>query len=202
MWNRAWLSKGWNIVLVATRIATYSLTVIGGIVGLKEYTDTHENERREAAQQAYDRVDANFNEFIKLCVTHPDLDCYPGSELLAPAPRLEIDPLKLIQHRALYMVLIDTFKVAYINYNTEHYAAANPAGYCAQWPGWISELKLYTRRAEFRSTWNDVGDKFDSHFARCLNAILAEQDTGATPRTDSAPPAACMSPKIRCEHRG
>lgn len=102
----------------ASRGSVFPIGLITGLLALAEYRHTHERERREEAARAYDRADANYTEFLELCLGHPDLDCYSGYDIaVQPAADGRATEVQAAQHRVMFSMLIDVFESAYVNYN-------------------------------------------------------------------------------------
>lgn len=182
----------WEKLAARIEVVLFPLGLITGFLALAEYRHTHERERREEAARAYDRADANYTEFLKLCLEHSDLDCYSGHDISAPpAADARAADLRATQQRVVFSMLIDVFESAYVNYNNEHYAKAARETYCAQWPTWMAAIRKYFRKQAFRDTWQEVGNEFDIRFQHCMNATQAEKP----PSAPDAPPFAdgCMT---------
>lgn len=181
----------WEKLAARFEIVLFPIGLITGILAFAEYRHAHERERREEAARAYDRADANYTEFLKLCLEHPGLDCYSGYNISArPAGDNQAVELQDVQQRVMFSMLIDTFESAYVNYNNEHYADSAHDAYCAQWPTWMAAIRKYFRKQSFRNAWEEVGNEFDTRFQRCMNATKMEKPL---PAADAQPFAdGCM----------
>jgi hypothetical protein len=177
---------------LAFEIAFGVIALVTGVLAWIEYRSSHARELREDATRAYDRADSNYNEFLKLCLDHPELDCY-SKESPTKTP---LDAKESIQQRVLFTMLVDVFEVAYVNYNNEHYVDVAKEAYCTQWPAWIEAMKKYARKSAFQATWHDVGDEFDTQFQRCIEALLRDGSPGspgdAAETATKGGPSECM----------
>lgn len=185
----------WEKLAARFEVVLFPVGLITGILAFAEFRHAHERERREEAARAYERADANYTEFLKLCMEHPDLDCYSGHDTAAqPATDSHAAELHTTQQRIMFTMLIDVFESAYVNYNNEHYAEVARDAYCAQWPTWMAAIRKYLRKQAFRDTWKEVGNEFDIRFQHCMNATQTEKPPSAA----DAPPFADGCMMIAC----
>ena len=165
----------WEVLAAKIEVGTVPLAIVGGLIALLEYCDTHERDRIELAQRAYEKADSNWTEFLKLCAEHPEANCYSGAIVGsggvtgAGSSVLSVDDAK---KELVLTFLVDTFEVAYVNYNNESYVDAAEDDYCAQWPTWIVAMRKFLARPDFQDTWTRVHDEYDKRYQRCMKALI------------------------------
>jgi hypothetical protein len=197
----------WERLASFIEVVTLPLVLIGGALALFEYIESRHRDRREVAAHAYDQADNVYKDYLKLCLEHPDLECYTGRTVDITS----LDEKQQQQQQVMYIFLIDAFEVAYTNYNNEEYVHSSPRAYCAEWPGWVAVMRKAARRPNFVTTWrggsglnggsevhggsgsggndvNGVNDEFYGRFQGCLNDIVNDQG-GHTPAAIDAPPS-------------
>ena len=188
-----WLKTvDWERLAAIIEIALLPLVVGTAVIGVFEYRDNHKRDRREEAARAYDRADQNYNDFLKVCLEHPDVDCYSGN-LPVPGPGADGADAFKVKQRVVMSMLVDVFEVAFVNYNNNNYVDDSRDAYCTQWPDWIAAVRKYARRDAFRETWSDIADEFDLDFQDCVRDLIAEQQGRQPPSPDdSAVPSTCF----------
>ncbi|HEY4240645.1 MAG TPA: hypothetical protein VGM88_12575 [Kofleriaceae bacterium] len=161
----------WEEIAAKIEVLTLPLVLLGGLGALLEYCDAHKRDRRETAQAAYQKADDSWKEFLKLCMDHPESDCYDGASLESPAT----SPIDEVRRRVMMSYLIDTFEVAYVSYNDPEYANDAHGTYCTEWPTWVAAIRKYARRDTYVRTWLDVGNEYDTEFQSCIDQLITEQ---------------------------
>jgi hypothetical protein len=150
------------VIVVGLPIAIYQMAVAQREAH-KHALETHE--------QVYSVLDAQYTDFLKLCLQYPRLDCF---DLPAdPAPSLSDD--ERIQQQILYATIIPMLEHAYLTYHgrpaLEIQELTN-----AQWPGWELYASSFMKRPAFLKVWKKLGIEFDSHFQKCMNALPAREE--------------------------
>jgi hypothetical protein len=146
------------VVIVGLPIAVYQLAA--------QRWEAH-NHALEAHEQVYSGLDAQYTDFLKLCLQYPKLDCY---DLPADPPLPKLEDGEKAQQRMLYAILIPMLEHAYLAYHGR--PAAEIAELTqAQWPGWKKYATSFMNRPAFRAVWNQLGDEFDSNFKQCMDSL-------------------------------
>jgi|SRR5215831_4648461 len=145
------------VVIIGLPIAIYQLAA--------QRSETH-NHALEAHEQVYSGLDAQYTDFLKLCLQHSELDCY---DLPAdPPPVLKTE--EKAQQRILYAVLIPMLEHAYLAYHGKPAAEIKELT-DAQWPGWKLYSAYFMKRPAFRAVWKELGNEFDSNFRQCMDSL-------------------------------
>ena len=130
---------------------------------LKELGGEVEKERLDLAQTVYLTVDQRVAKFMKLCLEHPELDCYSipqKSPLKTP-----VTPTERSQQRILYSDLTDVFEVAYVQYHREDVTEKAKELFDSEWGGWDAYIQKFMKREAYQETWSEIGDEYDKKFA-------------------------------------
>ena len=145
------------VIIVGLPIAIYQLAA--------QRAEAH-NHALEAHEQVYSGLDAQYTDFLKLCLQYPKLDCYdlPAS----PPPTLEAQ--EAAQQRILYAVLIPMLEHAYLAYHGKPAAEIKQLT-DAQWPGWKLYAVNFMKRPAFQTVWKQLGGEFDSNFKQCMDSL-------------------------------
>ena len=114
----------------------------------------------------YSVLDAQYTDFLKLCLEHPQLDCYDEPD---KHPK-DLDDREKVQQQVLYAMLIPMLEHAYLAYHGES-AKEIPETTKAQWPGWVIYATNFMHRPAFLKVWKDLGPEFDQQFQTCLNSL-------------------------------
>jgi hypothetical protein len=120
----------------------------------------------ETHEQVYSGLDAQYTEFLKLCLNDPKLDCFDVPE--DPPP--DLDDSERSRQRILYAALIPVLEHAYLAY---HGDGAKEIEHVTQtqWPGWQLYARNFMRRPAFREVWNKLHHEFDSDFSTCMDSL-------------------------------
>src|SRR4029077_18621742 len=93
--------------------ASFLALILGvpfGLVDLHNHAmEAEENAKKErvaAAEKAYQMVDQRFHEFVKLCINHPQLDCYSVPRV----GEVKLDENEKTQQKLPFAELTDVFE--------------------------------------------------------------------------------------------
>jgi hypothetical protein len=120
----------------------------------------------ESHEQVYAGLDAQYTDFLKLCLNDPKLDCYDVPE--DPPPKLNHAEQK--RQRILYAVLIPMLEHAYLAYHGPRAEEIKDVTK-DQWPGWRTYARNFMKRDAFRDVWSKLRSEFDSGFSTCLDSL-------------------------------
>jgi hypothetical protein len=150
--------------LVASLAVIFGVPIVlvqihnGNVEAHKHALDNHE--------QVYAGLDAQYTDFLKLCLNDPKLDCYDVAE--DPPPKLNPEEEK--RQRILYATLIPILEHAHLAYHGE--GAKEIADITKnQWPGWRAYARSFMSREAFRHVWSELRSEFDSDFSKCLDSL-------------------------------
>lgn len=137
-----------------------------------EVSENAQKERVEAAEKVYQTVDLRFNDFVKLCIDHPRLDCYS-------VPRKALNPPlnddEQLQQKMLFTELTDVFEVAYVQYHKQESNPEIQQIYREQWDGWDAYIRKFLKRPAYIQTWYEIHDEYDGQFVKYLDSIAPPQ---------------------------
>lgn len=135
-------------------------------------------ERVEAAEKVYQTVDERFNDFVKLCIDHPRLDCYSVPRQPALNPPLSND--EKVQQKLLFAELTDVFEVAYVQYHKQESNPEIKRIYTEQWAGWDAYIRKFMKRPSYSATWYEIRDEYDGEFVKYLDTMAPSQQKVAS----------------------
>jgi hypothetical protein len=145
------------VVIVGLPIAIYQL----GAARREAY-----NHALEAHEQVYTVLDAQYTDFLKLCLQNPDVDCFD----LPAKPEPSLDEGQRARQRILYAIVIPMLEHAYLAYHGQ--SAVEIADLTErQWPGWELYASNFMQRPAFRQIWRQLGVEFDKRFQNCMNTL-------------------------------
>lgn len=145
------------------------LVTIGGVpIAIYMYRAQKLRERREREELVFDELGDKYEEFMQLCLRHPNADVFAGAEESEPSSQLQLN----VEH-ALFAVLISLFERAYLMFKDQHAAHRE-----RQWAGWVLFMESYVIRRSFQRVWNAIGLQFDSEYVAFLNNLI--QSCGKT----------------------
>jgi hypothetical protein len=124
------------------------------------------NHALESHEQVYSGLDAQYTDFLKLCLQNPKLDCFD----LPNNPPPPLGESERSQQRILYAILIPMLEHAFLAYHGKP-AAEIKALTDAQWPGWKRYASNFMIRPAFLSVWTSLKYEFDKHFSACMDSL-------------------------------
>ena len=153
-----------DIVLKLTQL-------IGIPVGIALYVINKRKERLEREYGTYDALDNKYIDYLKLCLSHPDLD-------VADTPKPDMPALTADQrHRELviFSILISIMERAFLMYmDKSDDVRAN------QWVGWDAYIHDWSGRSNFTAVLPVLTPQFDGNFVRYLNSIVSSTRAAAS----------------------
>jgi len=160
------------MLTVANLDIVLKLTQLIGIpVGIALYVINKRKEQLEREYGTYDALDNKYIDYLKLCLSHPDLD-------VADTPRPGMAALtREQQHRELviFSILISIMERAFLMYRDKSdQVRAN------QWSGWDAYIRDWSGRANFTAVLPALTPQFDGSFVEYLNAIVSSAGTRAS----------------------
>jgi hypothetical protein len=167
--NQQFLDATANLVTTLGFIVT-----IGGLFfALRTYMLERKKERLEKTYATFDDLDNKYVEFMYKCTEYPHLDFF---SIPAQQGRI-ISEQDMMVERAMFAVLISIFERAFLLFERHPDRQTKDR----QYAGWVECMKTYCTRESYLREWNAIGDQFDSHFQREMNAIIKAMQDGNPP---------------------
>ena len=141
---------------------SYLVVALGVPTGLYQYVRGQARERDERERQIFHAVSANYVEFQRLCLEHPDLDVFD----LPDDHPVEPSPLQAKQELIAFAILFSIFERAYLLY-TERPTRVTEG----QWREWDVHVREYFRRANFRQAWHLGASSYDPRFIAYMREV-------------------------------
>ncbi len=157
--------KPWSLLRGVLEMASFVAVIFGVGFGFAEYRDNKEAERREVAQRAYDAIDERFNDYQKLCLDNPELDCF--STPLPSPPQLNAD--QKVKQKLLYSILLGICERSFLSYHNRDYTDFHKEAFPNKWPAWDAVINNYASRPAFRALWLETASQYDLRFRQYLN---------------------------------
>lgn len=140
-----------------------------------------ENDRKEhieEAQKIYLTVDQRFEDFVKLCIAYPRLDCYSVARTTKPNPPLSED--EKVQQKMLFTSLTDVFEVAYTEYHPKTESTEIKTMAAHEWDGWDTYIRKFLQRPDYLQTWSEIKNEYDDAFVKHIDSLAAPPQTIAS----------------------
>jgi hypothetical protein len=186
--GRLWFERVHQIAELGSFLAIIAATIFGVFELRNQFTeiknhqeDLLEATKREAhllAESAYSAVDQKFADFMRVCIEHPELDCYS----VPVKPEIKLSAQQQIQQKTLYSMLTDVFEVAFVQYVTK-YPEADPAAKTEmreQWTGWEYYIHRFLSRPNYQRVWQEIGEEYDADFQKCINRLSTSPPDATT----------------------
>lgn len=147
------------------------LVTIGGVpCAIGVFILEKRRERREREGKAFADLDQAYVDFQKLCLEHPDLDVFEDPASTTHNP----DSLQQRREHAIFSVLISLFERVFILFEGHSSEFRQ-----RQWKGWVTFMRSYTGRTNFRRVWDAIGGQFDARFYEFVANELIRDDPRA-----------------------
>jgi hypothetical protein len=126
----------------------------------------------EVHEQVYTALDAQYTDFLKLCLQSPELDCF---DIPRPEAALMLNKDEKARQQIVYAILIPMLEYAYLTYHGP-FAVEIANLTQRQWPGWERYARSFMMRPAFREVWEPLSNEFDANFKNCMNALPTSDD--------------------------
>jgi len=147
---------------------SYVVTVIGLPFGIWVYLRDQQKERRNEEEEVYVRLSDQYAEFLELVLKNADLQLTTRN-----APAGPLTPEQQERRMVLFEILIALFERAYILVYEE-----KMSGQAARlWRTWEDYMRVWCRRADFRSMLPELLEGEDADFARHITRIAREEQS-------------------------
>ena len=153
----------------STTLSTYldvllKLSQLIGIpvaIGLYIYNKQREKHDREYA--TYNALDDKYIDYLKLCLTNPDLDVADTRREVV----VDLNEEQRHRERLILGVLVSILERAYLMYGKTSEKIKG-----RQWSGWERYLRNWCERPNFIEYVRQLPPGFDAEFVKYLNGVL------------------------------
>jgi hypothetical protein len=144
------------------------ITILGVPVAVCLFLKEKKKDRQQREEEAFDKLDEAYVEFMEICLQHPDVDI---SEVQLDPATYHPSASDLRTEHTAFSILLSLFERVVLMFEDKD------EGFRArQYTGWIQFMKRYAERENFKRVWKDVATQFDTHFQDKFNKLLAGQD--------------------------
>jgi len=145
------------------QIAAYVINILGFPLALYIFFKEKKKERYDREYGTYNALDDKYIHYLELCFKHPDLDIFD----IPLDNKTERSPAQERQERIMFTILISILERAFLMYKDQSTKLKR-----RQWTGWIEYMKDWSKRANFRKEWQNLGTQFDSDFVNYMNKLI------------------------------
>jgi hypothetical protein len=146
-------------------IASYVVTVIGLPLAIWVFIAEQRKERQNDDDEVYQRLSAEYTEFLKLVLENADL------RLMSTSTAGPITDEQRERRWVLFSILISLFERAYLLVYEEDLGAQNRR----LWQSWEDYMREWLRRADFREALPRLLEGEDPDFAAHIGKLAAEE---------------------------
>lgn len=143
-------------------LLSYVVVVLGVPTGLFQYVRATRQEAHEREHRIYDAINADYLEFLKLCLQYPRFDVFDAPD----AVPTELSPQEQKEELILLSILFTIFERAYVLYRDRPTEVTR-----GQWHGWDGHIRAYFRRENVRRAWRIGENTYDPRFAAYMATI-------------------------------
>ena len=143
-------------------------TALGIPLAIYLFYQDRKREAREREYLAYDSLDSNYIEYLKLCLDNPNLDVFDipikkTEELFSEQERREV---------IMFGILFSVLERAFLMYEDE--STGIKIRRRAEWEKYI--VNDWIPRENFRKMWRIQGEGYHPGFVRYMNSILRKYE--------------------------
>ncbi len=146
-------------------IASYVVTVIGLPLAIWVFVIEQKKERQNDDDEVYQELSAEYTEFLKLVLQHPDL------RLMSSAAAGELSDEQRERRWVLFSILISLFERAYLLV----YEDEMPKQQRRLWLSWEDYMREWCVRADFREALPKLLEGEDPDFVAHITRLSAEE---------------------------
>jgi transcriptional regulator with XRE-family HTH domain len=145
-------------------------TALGIPLAISLFYQDRKKEIREREYIAYDSLDSNYIEYLKLCLDNPDLDVFDlpieeGKERLSEQERRET---------IMFGILFSVLERAFLMYEDE--STGIKIRRRIEWERYI--VNDWIPREKFRKMWKIQGEGYYINFVRYMNSLIRQYENG------------------------
>ena len=146
-------------------IASYVVTVIGLPLAIWVFIAEQRKERQNDDDEVYQELSAEYTEFLKLVLEHPDL------RLMSTNAIGELSDEQRERRTVLFSILISLFERAYLLV----YEDEMPKQQRRLWQSWEDYMREWLNRADFREALPKLLEGEDPDFVAHITRLAREQ---------------------------
>jgi hypothetical protein len=147
---------------------SYLATIIGIPVAIIVFLSEKRKDRIQAERETYMEADGRYIDYLKMCLEHPELDCFEFTKNDPDLSTTGLDVKKL----TLFTILISLLEFGYVLYRDQHISARS-----TQWQGWHDYMAMWAQREDFRRAWPVLGPQFDTDFVKYMEQIMRDTNS-------------------------
>ncbi|HAT11989.1 MAG TPA: hypothetical protein DCS97_15730 [Planctomycetes bacterium] len=146
-------------------IASYVVTVIGLPLAIWVFIAEQRKERQNDDDEVYQELSAEYTEFLKLVLEHPDL------RLMSTGSIGELSDEQRERRTVLFSILISLFERAYLLV----YEDEMPKQQRRLWQSWEDYMREWLNRADFREALPKLLEGEDPDFVAHITRLAGER---------------------------
>jgi hypothetical protein len=150
-------------------LLSYVVTVIGLPLAIIVFLYEQRKERENEEEEVYQLLSDNYQDFLKVALSNPDLQLFSSQETLNLGPEQRERMLIILN------MLVSLFERAYLLLYEE---AMSPKE-LRRWRSWEDYMREWCRRREFRARLPQLLEGEDPEFVDYIRR-LAEQEAGSS----------------------
>jgi len=160
-----------NSIAEIVQVLANASTALGIPLAIYLFYEDRKREIREREYVAYDGLDSNYIEYLKLCLENPELDVFhiPIEDAKnGEGKQAEKDRKEMIMFAILFSIL----ERSYLMYQHEHTGVKIRRR--AEWEKYI--INDWLPRENFRRMWKLHGEEYQVDFVRYMNSLVKRYD--------------------------
>ena len=160
------------MTLETWELLSYVVTVVGLPLAIGVFLYEQRKERDNEEEEVYQLLADNYQDFLKVALDNPDLGLFSaeGTAQLTDEQR---------ERRVIiFSMLVSLFERAYLLLHEESMSSRQ----ARRWSSWEDYMLEWCRRADFRATLPLLLRGEDPDFARYIQALVAREVGGPSPR--------------------
>ena len=156
----------------AWELASYIVTTLGLPMAILFFAWEQRKERNNEEEEQYQLLSDAYNDFLKVVLSHPDLQLRSSEPLPDPTPEQRERML------VIFDMLISLFERAYLVSYAEHMGEADRR----RWNSWDDYMREWCRREDFHNALPLLLRGEDPEFQRYLRRIADEESAAPEPQ--------------------
>lgn len=167
--------------------------IVSTLVGVPLFYYERRRERSQREHGTYLQVHANYLDYLKLCLEHPDADVWENDPCKHPVT--DEEKKAAARKRSIFFsYFISMAEQAFIAYEN---CSSGPRA--RQWKGWVEYIDDNFRHLPFQEEWDKQGKQFDAKFLAFMETrlkLIQERQAAASlvPATAAKNPAEETTP--------
>jgi len=142
-------------------VLTFVVAIVGVPVGLYKYFQEKRRERIARDKEAFAISNQRYVEYLQVCLDHPELDAFDLPQSSVGASTTEY------KRTILFSALTAMLETAYM-----FYGRGVQGEIPKQWGAWDRYLRLWAKRADYRSVWDHLKPQFHDEFVEYMDSLM------------------------------